>query len=62
MIFDLIFEVNGRARDKKSGVTSQLGEQIIIDNIFDLKANVPLLLSLPSSTESGSNTSLLLLS
>ena len=55
-------EANGRTRDKKSGVTSQLGEQNIIDNIVDLKANDPLLLSLPSSTESGSNTSLLLLS
>ena len=55
-------EANGRTRDKKSGVTSHLGEQNIIDNIVDLKANVPLLLSLPSSTESGSNTSLLLLS
>ena len=52
-------ESNGRTRDKKSGLTSQLGEQNIIDNIVD-KANVPLLLSLPSSTESGSNTSLLL--
>ena len=39
---------------KKSGVTSQLGEQNIIDNIVDLKANFPLLLSLPSSTKSGS--------
>ena len=37
-------EANGRTRDKKSGVTSQLGEQNIIDNIVDLKANVPLLL------------------
>ena len=54
-------EANGRSIDKKnSGMTSQLGEQNIIDNIVDLKANVPLLLLLPSSTESGSNTSLLL--
>ena len=50
----------GELEIKKSGVTSQLGEQNIIDNIVDLKANIPLLLSLPSSTESGSNTSLLL--
>ena len=33
-------EANGR----KSGVTSHLGEQNIIDNIVDHKANVPLLL------------------